>query len=167
MLCLGAIVTQHPTGRLWLDIFRKRYKSSSECLYGKRRLKKIFAAQQHLLPLFAYHFGYFFPFLDLKPEKPGSITPDYLLNIACALAARFSPLYNETSGQSHHAEQWANEAKKRVSKMIAVTSPDMVKALLLISWYEFGEDRDAVSDMTVDGKLISGFMDVSYLVLQS
>jgi hypothetical protein len=29
--------------------------------------------------------------------------------------------------------------------MLAVPSCDMVKTLVLISWYEFGEDRDSVS----------------------
>ena len=40
---------------------------------------------------------------------------------------------------------WSSQAKEQVNKQLAVSNLDLVEALLLISWYEFGADRDGVS----------------------
>lgn len=44
-------------------------------------------------------------------------------------------------------ETWASKAKEQVGKQLAVANLDLVEALLMISWYEFGSDRDGVSVM--------------------
>lgn len=42
---------------------------------------------------------------------------------------------------------WATKGKEQAGKQLAVSSPDLVTTLLLISWFEFGADRDGVSLM--------------------
>lgn len=106
----------------------------------------------HLLPLFQLHFSYFFPLLP-PPVDSYTSAPPYLVNIICALAARYSPIYassKRTEAQvaeddSTASYTWASKAKEQVSKRLAISDEDMVQTLLMISWYEFGEDRDSVS----------------------
>jgi hypothetical protein len=108
-------------------------------------------AVTHLLPLFQLHFSYFFPLQPPAVEYYTS-SPAHLVNIICALAARYSPLY---SG-SHHGgsmleesktapHSWASKAKEQVSQRLAISDEDTIQTLLMISWYEFGQDRDSVS----------------------
>jgi hypothetical protein len=96
-------------------------------------------------------------------------TPPFLLNIVCALAAPYSPLYGNADmirgpvgqpgpsssaailnnqnrrGGMQLSDAWAANAKEQVSRRLALASVEMLEALLLISWYEFGSDRDGVS----------------------
>lgn len=109
-------------------------------------------AVNHLLPLFHLHFSYFFPLLP-PPVDSYKSSPAHLVNIICALAARYSPIYagsnrsnvlaQEESDNASHT--WASKAKEQVSQHLAISDDSMVQTLLLISWYEFGQDRDSVS----------------------
>lgn len=111
-------------------------------------------AVNHLLPLFQLHFSYFFP-LQPPPLHMYHSSPPHLINIICALAARYSPIYSasrrtgrsvlDESGAASHT--WASKAKEQVSQRLAISDGDMVQTLLMISWYEFGQDRDSVSYM--------------------
>jgi len=121
-------------------------------------------AAAHLIPIFRSHFGYFFPFLPTngfsQDDDIGLSDPPYIINIMCALAGRFSPIYCDRSDtlpafgsmaadpnrpNTRPSELWASKSKEQVHKNLAIASVEMVQALLLISWYEFGEDRDSVS----------------------
>ncbi|WWC70480.1 uncharacterized protein I206_104431 [Kwoniella pini CBS 10737] len=113
-------------------------------------------ALQSLLPVFNLHFNYFFPFLRFNTEDIPSIVsskPSYLLNIICAISARFSPFYSSHSPsdtetmrlhnvKSPAARVWATKAKEQVSRTLSFSTVEIVETLLLISWYEFGQDRD-------------------------
>ncbi|WVF71755.1 hypothetical protein IAT40_006563 [Kwoniella sp. CBS 6097] len=114
-------------------------------------------ALKHLIPIFIQHFGYFFPFLRFLPtdlDPDGRDKPSYLLNIACAVAARYSPVYGRKSTETDitsglpliptatASHVWASKAKEQVSGNLGYSSAHMVETLLLISWYEFGQDRD-------------------------
>jgi hypothetical protein len=109
-------------------------------------------AVNHLLPLFQLHFSYFFP---LQPPALHAYTsyPPHLVNIICALAARYSPIYSPTrraggltmDEMNTASHTWASKAKEQVSQRLAISDGDMVQTLLMISWYEFGQDRDSVS----------------------
>ncbi|XAO26717.1 hypothetical protein I312_105557 [Cryptococcus bacillisporus CA1280] len=107
-------------------------------------------ALKELLPVFRLHFGYFFPFLDLSIDDQGflaSCPPPHLLNIVCALAARYSQVYGMQpilgcADTGSPREIWASKAKGQVARNLAVASIEMVQTLLLISWYEFSQDRD-------------------------
>ncbi|KJE00782.1 hypothetical protein I311_05579 [Cryptococcus gattii NT-10] len=109
-------------------------------------------ALKELLPIFRLHFGYFFPFLDLSMDDQGflaSCPPPHLLNIVCALAARYSQVYGMqpilgSADAGSPREIWASKAKGQVARNLAVASIEMVQTLLLISWYEFSQDRDGV-----------------------
>lgn len=108
-------------------------------------------AVNHLLPLFQLHFSYFFPLQPPSVEVYNS-SPAHLVNIICALAARYSPKYSvsrpgggATEDSSTAAHTWASKAKEQVSQRLAISDGDMVQTLLMISWYEFGQDRDSVS----------------------
>ncbi|OCF40432.1 hypothetical protein I317_05735 [Kwoniella heveanensis CBS 569] len=114
-------------------------------------------ALKHLIPIFVQHFGYFFPFLRFSPTDLDSDErekPAYLLNMICAVAARYSPTYGRKSREADNfqslpsiptaaaAHVWASKAKEQVSSNLGFSSAHMVETLLLISWYEFGQDRD-------------------------
>jgi hypothetical protein len=107
-------------------------------------------AVNHLLPVFQLHFSYFFP-LQPPPLQLYTSSPPHLINIICARAARYSPIYSATrhgglavdeSNTASHT--WASKAKEQVSQRLAISDGDMVQTLLMISWYEFGQDRDSV-----------------------
>lgn len=129
-------------------------------------------AVTHLLPIFRLHFSYFFPLLPPDVESYKT-SPAHLINIICALAARYSAIYAvlppsnglapEESNLASHA--WALKAKEQVSQHLAVSNDDMVQTLLLISWYEFGQDRDSVSSLGRNRGLLrangTGSVDVS------
>jgi hypothetical protein len=69
--------------------------------------------------------------------------PAVLLNSMCALASRFSndprirrdPVYL-------CGELFGNKAKQIIVVLLAVPSYDLVASLLMLSWYEFGCNRD-------------------------
>jgi hypothetical protein len=132
----------------------------------------------HLVPIFYSHFGYLFSYLRLPVEPVTLLTlSNYhapLLNIVCALAARYSPRYGVTvvRGDSPAGNtwedlscQWATKAKEQAGMELAISSDEMVQTLLLISWYEFGGDRDGVSclDMYAIRSLMAGLVDVRFL----
>lgn len=109
-------------------------------------------AISHLLPLFQLHFSYFFPLLPPRIESYAA-SPPHLINAICALAARYSPTYasSRRGGPSGADDEntashiWASKAKEQVSQRLAISDEDVVQTLLMISWYEFGQDRDSVS----------------------
>lgn len=100
----------------------------------------------HLLPIFFDFFGSHFPFyqkdrfMELVRQKS---VPAVLLNSMCALASRFSnhprirrnPIYL-------CGELFGNKAKQIIVVLLAVPSYDIVASLLMLSWYEFGCNRD-------------------------
>lgn len=109
------------------------------------------SAMQHLLPLFHMHFRYCFSFIDVSAETHRNQAPQ-LLNIMCALAARYSPFYGKsttepqgTYTESGAAHVWASKAKEQVMHGLAISTMETVETMLLLSWYEFGQDRDTVS----------------------
>ena len=99
----------------------------------------------------------------------------------CALAARYSHIYNQKRDNATPAaeeltdarsamETWSSKAKEQVNRQLAVANLDLVEALLMISWYEFGADRDGVSFWFVVARMLlmvdlpcclPGTMDVS------
>lgn len=109
-------------------------------------------AVKHLLPLFHLHFSYFFPLLP-PPVDSYKSSPAHLINSICALAARYSPIYSgsrrsnglASEESDNAAHTWASKAKEQMSQQLAISSEAMVQTLLMISWYEFGQDRDSVS----------------------
>lgn len=124
------------------------------------------SAVKHLAPIFRLHFSYFFPFweFDLQSPNPHS-KPAYLLNLMCALATRYSDLYRQdaddiaspagTVTKARYAmETWSSKAKDQVNRQLAVANVDLVEALLMISWYEFGADRDGVSPLVAPRGLL-------------
>lgn len=79
-----------------------------------------------------------------------------LLNMICALAARYSPIHGGTIPKQgignepkveleweESSSSWATKAKEQAGRSLAVSSVEMVETLLLIAWHEFGGDRDA------------------------
>jgi hypothetical protein len=86
--------------------------------------------------------------------------PDHLLNMICAIASRFSPVYSQaragneagrsmtttTGTELGNAHDWASRAKDQVTKQLDIASEELVQTMVLIGWYEFGQDRDGVSD---------------------
>jgi hypothetical protein len=65
----------------------------------------------------------------------------------CALAARFSPVFgNNGSIEIAAASAWATKSKSQISQTLGFATADTILTLLMISWYEFGQDRDGVSD---------------------
>jgi hypothetical protein len=119
------------------------------------RFIKHISAVQHLLPIFHRHFGYFFPSLALPPvATPYQIgsSPSFLINAICALAARYSPIYSDETylenlgqGIKSPADSWMARAKADVGHRLAMATLELVETLLIISWFEFGADRDSVS----------------------
>jgi hypothetical protein len=134
----------------------------------------------HLIPLFHEHFAYAFPSITLLLSITGdnyAKRPAHLINAICAVVARYSPRYapqtraqttspavatskipgsrhveGEGEGESASAAHtWATCAKQQVSLQLAVPSLEMVETLLLLSWYEFGQDRDSVSAANARG----------------
>ncbi|ORX35625.1 hypothetical protein BD324DRAFT_630881 [Kockovaella imperatae] len=104
-------------------------------------------AMNHLIPLFISHFNYFFSFINLRADidDPSrySLSPA-LTNIVCALAARFSPMFenNADNALREGSRAWAEKAKSLVSRDLAISTTDLMDSLILLSWYEFGGDRD-------------------------
>ena len=49
------------------------------------------------------------------------------------------------TGWEQVSSSWATKAKEQAGRSLAVSTIELVETLLLISWYEFGGDRDAVS----------------------
>lgn len=119
------------------------------------RIIKHISAIQHLLPIFHRHFGYFFPSLALPPVATAyqiGSSPSFLINAICALAARYSPIYSDETyleslgeGIKSPADSWMARAKADVGHRLAMATLELVETLLIISWFEFGADRDSVS----------------------
>jgi hypothetical protein len=101
---------------------------------------------EHLLMIFFDYFGSHFPFYQ-KDRFMDSVrsksVPAVLLNSMCALASRFS----------HHphirrepiylcGEIFGDKAKQLIVVLLAVPSYDLVASLLMLSWCEFGCNRD-------------------------
>ncbi|KAH8083490.1 hypothetical protein HD553DRAFT_342712 [Filobasidium floriforme] len=105
-------------------------------------------AIDHLCPIFRSGFLYFFPLCQSLDENSGlDRQPSYIQNIACALAARFTPTYSPSTTADRGpfasaADVWSSTAKEQVNRQLAVANLDLVEALLMISWYEFSADRD-------------------------
>lgn len=99
-----------------------------------------------------------------------SCPPPHLLNIVCALAARYSQVYGMqpilgSADAGSPREIWASKAKGQVARNLAVASIEMVQTLLLISWYEFSQDRDGVRcphGTRYRSLMKAGSMDVSF-----
>lgn len=88
-----------------------------------------------------------------------------LLNAICAISARYSPNHaheafganegglsgalwytNQASrAAAYSGDIFAQKAKSQALKVLAVSDLDVCAALLILSWNEFGCDRDAVS----------------------
>ena len=71
-----------------------------------------------------------------------------------------------SASQDGAARCWASKAKEQVLQLLAVASIDTVKTLLLMAWYEFGQDRDTASSdlfavMRPVDESIKGLVDVS------
>lgn len=100
----------------------------------------------HLLDIFFAYYGSHFPFYErdkFLASVENKSVPAVLLNSMCALAARFS-----THSHVHRnpiylcGEMFGDRAKQLVIVLLAVPSYDLVASLLMLSWYEFGCNRD-------------------------
>lgn len=101
---------------------------------------------EHLLPVFFDHFGSQFPFYQklrfMEPVRSKSV-PAVLLNSMCALASRYSYHPNIRRDPIYMCgEMFGDKAKQLLVVLLAVPSYDLVASLLMISWYEFGCNRD-------------------------
>ncbi|KAI5454799.1 hypothetical protein NCC49_003682 [Naganishia albida] len=124
------------------------------------------ATLQELLPIFEQRFGYFFCFISvprLQEKIANEEASPILLNAICAISARYSKNYasqtpNNSDGQSYSATSrgqhqdnrttaysgdiFAQKAKTQALKVLSVSDPDHCAALMILSWNEFGCDRD-------------------------
>lgn len=101
---------------------------------------------EHLLAIFFAYYGSHFPFYERNKfliSVRSENVPAVLLNSMCALAARFS-----THPQVHRnpiylsGEMFGDRAKQLVIVLLSVPSYDLVASLLMLSWYEYGCNRD-------------------------
>ena len=64
------------------------------------------------------------------------------------MSARYStfhrPVSDDSPAAASAAHTWSTKAKQQVSLQLAVPSLDTVETLLILSWVEFGQDRDSV-----------------------
>lgn len=101
---------------------------------------------QHLLEIFFDYFSCHFPFYQrdsfLEHVRAKSV-PAVLLNSMCALASRFSQ-HPRIRGEPIYlcGEVFGDKAKQVIFALLAVPSYDLVASLLILSWYEFGCNRD-------------------------
>ncbi|KAJ9093838.1 hypothetical protein QFC21_006209 [Naganishia friedmannii] len=125
------------------------------------------AALQELLPIFEQRFGYFFCFISvarLQEKIRNEEASPILLNAICAISARYSRDYasqtpgdnpemqtSSTSWSRQHntgrataysGDVFAQKAKSQALKVLAVSDLDVCAALMILSWNEFGCDRD-------------------------
>lgn len=131
------------------------------------------ATLQELLPIFEQRFGYFFCFISvprLQEKIANEEASPILLNAICAISARYSKNYasqtpNNSDGQSYSATSrgqhqdkrttaysgdiFAQKAKTQALKVLSVSDPDHCAALMILSWNEFGCDRDTVSKLGI------------------
>jgi hypothetical protein len=153
------------------------------------------ATLQELLPIFEQRFGYFFCFISiprLQDKIANEEASPILLNAICAVSARYSKSYASqtpaepemesypTSARNQHhtnrataysGDVFAQKAKTQALKVLSVSDLDVCSALLILSWNEFGCDRDTVSNVGTCSRLtgllmvirFAGTMDVSAL----
>ncbi|KAF8681000.1 Fungal specific transcription factor domain [Rhizoctonia solani] len=101
----------------------------------------------HLANLFFDHLACHFPFLD-RTQVMAQITdgtlPAILANCLAALAVRFSNRKELLKGPRHLAgEAYCDMAKLLVVHMLSWPSVEVLQALVLIAWSEFGSGRDS------------------------
>ncbi|KAG8745571.1 hypothetical protein FRC10_007749 [Ceratobasidium sp. 414] len=101
----------------------------------------------HLASLFFDHLACHFPFLD-RTQVMAQITdgtlPAILANCLAALAVRFSNRKDLLKGPRHLAgEAYCDMAKLLVVHMLSWPSVEVLQALVLIAWSEFGSGRDS------------------------
>ncbi|QRV87544.1 ubiquinol-cytochrome C reductase complex 14kD subunit [Ceratobasidium sp. AG-Ba] len=101
----------------------------------------------HLASLFFDHLACHFPFLD-RSQVMAQITdgtlPAILANCLAALAVRFSNRKDLLKGPRHLAgEAYCDMAKLLVVHMLSWPSVEVLQALVLIAWSEFGSGRDS------------------------
>ncbi|KAG8762808.1 hypothetical protein FRC11_007682 [Ceratobasidium sp. 423] len=101
----------------------------------------------HLANLFFDHLACHFPFLD-RTQVMAQITdgtlPAILANCLAALAVRFSNRKELLKGSRHLAgEAYCDMAKLLVVHMLSWPSVEVLQALVLIAWSEFGSGRDS------------------------
>ncbi|CAE6418786.1 unnamed protein product [Rhizoctonia solani] len=101
----------------------------------------------HLANLFFDHLACHFPFLD-RAQVMAQITdgtlPAILANCLAALAVRFSNRKELLKGPRHLAgEAYCDMAKLLVVHMLSWPSVEVLQALVLIAWSEFGSGRDS------------------------
>lgn len=101
----------------------------------------------HLANLFFDHLACHFPFLD-RAQVMAQITdgtlPAILANCLAALAVRFSNRRDLLKGPRHLAgEAYCDMAKLLVVHMLSWPSVEVLQALVLIAWSEFGSGRDS------------------------
>ncbi|KAG9123135.1 hypothetical protein FRC07_000189 [Ceratobasidium sp. 392] len=101
----------------------------------------------HLANLFFDHLACHFPFLD-RTQVMAQITdgtlPAILANCLAALAVRFSNRKDLLKGPRHLAgEAYCDMAKLLVVHMLSWPSVEVLQALVLIAWSEFGSGRDS------------------------
>jgi hypothetical protein len=127
------------------------------------------------LPIFEQHFGYFFCFISvptLREKIRNEEASPILLNAICAISARYSQKYghevfDDNDGRptsvpappeqmsrnaAYSGDVFAQKAKSQALKVLAVSDLDVCAALLMLSWNEFGCDRDAVSVVPLESE---------------
>ncbi|KDQ14517.1 hypothetical protein BOTBODRAFT_32649 [Botryobasidium botryosum FD-172 SS1] len=102
----------------------------------------------HLAALFFDNLACHFPFLDqdevVRQLNDGTL-PAILANCLAALAVRFSDRSDILGGGPRHTagEPYADMAKLLIVHMLSWPSLEVLQALVLIAWAEFGSGRDS------------------------
>ncbi|KAG8969247.1 hypothetical protein FRC03_003772 [Tulasnella sp. 419] len=101
----------------------------------------------HLAGLFFDHMSCHFPFLDraeVMRAVEDETLPAVLANVLAALACRFSDRPELLKGKRQIAgEAYADMAKLLIVHMLSWPSLEVLQALILLSWAEFGGGRDS------------------------
>ncbi|RDW89681.1 hypothetical protein BP6252_01713 [Coleophoma cylindrospora] len=101
---------------------------------------------EHLLNVFFDYFGCHFPFYSkdrFMDQARSKSVPAVLLNTMCALASRFSNHPDVRRNPIYLCgEPFGDKAKQLIFVLLSVPSYDLVASLLMLSWYEFGCNRD-------------------------
>ena len=107
---------------------------------------------RHLVDVFFKHLGCNFPFLArdkvMRMVEDRMLAP-ILVNVICALAARFSrhtllvSNRNSRSGPAFFGEVFAHRAKQLVTQEFVRPTPEGSQAMLLLAYEAFGADQDS------------------------
>ncbi|KAK9246272.1 fungal-specific transcription factor domain-containing protein [Lipomyces tetrasporus] len=111
----------------------------------RRRWKVVAVPSKETIDTFYENMGSFLPFLqrkDLDDRISDGVAGECLLCSMAAIAERLKPSLPGSNGDEL-SEMYAERAKMLLIPHLALPSVEIVFALLLIAYHEFGEDRDS------------------------